>query len=73
MRDEDHSESEFYYPEVENEGCETGFYQFNEVQSNDRRKQRNSQEEIDCFIRAEKLKHSEENSKRHECIQSLSC
>jgi hypothetical protein len=32
MSDEEHSESEFYYPEVENEEYETDFYQFNEVQ-----------------------------------------
>ena len=31
MSDEEHSESEFYYPEVENEEYETDFYQFNEV------------------------------------------
>ena len=54
MSDEEHSESEFYYPEVENEGYETVFCQFNEVQSNDLYEERDSQKEIDSFIRERK-------------------
>jgi hypothetical protein len=34
MSDEEHCESEFYYPEIENEGYESVFCQFNEVQYN---------------------------------------
>ncbi len=55
MSDEEHSESEFYYPEDENEGYETVFRQFNEVQSNYALyEERNSQEEIDSFIKEQK-------------------
>ena len=33
MSDKEHRESEFYYPEVDNEGYETVFCQFSEVYS----------------------------------------
>ena len=48
MSDEEHSESEFYYPEVENEEYETNFYQFHDDNVNEY-VQRNSQEEIDIL------------------------
>jgi hypothetical protein len=53
MSDEEHSESEFYYPEVENEEYETNFYQFHDDNVNEY-VQRNSQEEIDIFISEQK-------------------
>ena len=54
MSDEEHSEGDFYYPEVENEGYETVFCLVNEVQSNNLYEERNSQEEIDSFIMEQK-------------------
>jgi hypothetical protein len=49
MSDEEHSESEFYYPEEENEEYETNFYQLHDDNVNEY-VQRNRQEEIDIFI-----------------------
>jgi hypothetical protein len=53
VSDEEHSESEFYYPEVKNEEYETNFYQFHDDNVNEY-VQRNSQEEIDIFISEQK-------------------
>ena len=70
--DEEHSESEFYYPD-EYEFLDNGdLTETNNEQVGDRENEGNSQEEIETFVKEQKsAKHNKENSQRHENISSL--
>ena len=63
MSDEEHSDSEFYYPEDEQEEYDTNFHQFlsNEEQPSELFEQQNtenSQEEIDNFLKQQRSKNT---------------
>ena len=69
---EEHSESEFYYPD-EYEFLDNGdLTETNNERVGDRENVGNSQEEIETFVKEQKSENTKkENSQRHENISSL--
>ena len=70
--EEEHSESEFYYPD-EYEFLDNGdLTETNNERVGDRENEGNSQEEIETFVKEQKSENTtKKNSQRHENISSL--
>ena len=70
--EEEHSESEFYYPDEYEFLDNSDLTETNNERVGDRENEGNSQEEIETFVKEQKSENTtKKNSQRHENISSL--
>ena len=69
--EEEHSESEFYYPDELEFQDSSDLTETNYERVGKRENEGNSQEEIETFVKEQKSDNRKENSQRHENILTL--